>query len=78
MSASTLDEGLVTLAPWFGSVHMQTRFRREGNRFIGEGRSLHYDLHGKLERDTGWCPTGVEMIADDPSLAEQVAMWLRP
>lgn len=74
--AATLDASVV-LAPWFGRIELQSRIRREGNRFIGEGRSLHYDWQGKLEKDTGWQANGCELIADDPTLAEQVASWLK-
>ena len=37
----------------FGRVEIQSRIRRDGLRFIGEGRSLHYDMDGNLIKDTG-------------------------
>lgn len=47
---------------FFGHVRLETRMRSEGNRIIGEGRAWHYDGRGTLTNDTGWEPTGVELI----------------
>lgn len=72
----TLDS--VHLDAFFGRLECQTRFRREGLRFIGEGRSLNYGRDGNLIKDSGWVPTGVEMEAPTKELAEEVSQWLRP
>lgn len=47
---------------FFGHINMESRMRPEGNRWIGEGRSWHYDGDGKLTKDTGWQPTGIVLI----------------
>jgi hypothetical protein len=54
---------LIRIEILFGRIEMESRWRAEGNRFIGEGRALHYDLQGRLTKDTGWQPTGVELIS---------------
>lgn len=61
----------------FGHTELQSRFRRDGLRFIGEGRALHYDGDRKLTKDTGWRPTGIEVIAPDARTAMQVECWNR-
>ena len=50
---------------FFGHIDIQSRMRLEGNRLVGEGRSLFYDGNGKLTHDTGWRPTGCELIWPD-------------
>ena len=53
-----MDGNNVRLDVFFGHVKLDSRMRREGDRLIGEGRSMHYDMHGKLVKDSGWQPTG--------------------
>lgn len=65
-------EVLVVPEHFFGRVEVQSRIRREGLHFIGEGRSLHYDRDGKLTKDSGWRPTGVDMTAPDEATATQI------
>lgn len=48
-------------------IEVLSRMRQDGTRWIGEGRSLHYDADGKLTKDTGWEPTGVKLIEPEPS-----------
>lgn len=52
----------VSIDVFFGHIRIETRMRPEGNRLIGEGRSWHYDGEGRLVKDTGWQPTGAELI----------------
>jgi pectin methylesterase-like acyl-CoA thioesterase len=47
---------------WFGYIRLESRLRSEGNKLIGEGRSWHYDQYGALIKDSGWQPTGCELI----------------
>ena len=58
MTAPTLDGG-VLVDIFYGHVEIQTRMRREGDRLIGEGRSLHFDRDKQLVRTTEWEPSGV-------------------
>ncbi len=52
--ASSLYSTDVVLVPVFGHVKIETRMRPEGNRIIGEGRSLHYDGDGRFIKATEW------------------------
>ena len=66
------DLDFVRLHPFYGRIEIQTRMRPEGNRLIGEGRSLHYDGDNKLTKDTGWQATGCELIwGDEPACARK-------
>ncbi len=66
MSGVSLDDNhLIKCEMIFGHIVCESRQRREGNKLIGEGRSLHYDGDGKLTKDTGWQPTGVNLILGD-------------
>ena len=56
----------VRLSIIFGHIELESRMRREGNRLIGEGRARHYDLDGRLTKDTGWEPTGAVLIEPEP------------
>lgn len=55
------------IEPFFGHVHLESRMRPEGNKWIGEGRARHFDMNGKLVKDTGWEPTGIVLIWPEPS-----------
>lgn len=43
----------------YGIVFLDSRLRPEGNKWIGEGRTIRYGLNGNVTEDTGWQPTGV-------------------
>ena len=45
-----------------GHIEFESRVRLVGNKLIGEGRIRNYDGDGKLISDTGWEPTGIELI----------------
>lgn len=66
------DDAVVILKPFYGHIEMATRMRPEGNRWIGEGRSWHYDGDGILTKDTGWQPTGAVLIYPEP---EECKPW---
>lgn len=60
---------------FYGHVVLESRMRQEGNKFIGEGRALHYDRDGRLVEDTGWEPTGCVMILPEPDRRPWWKLW---
>lgn len=58
-----------------GHIHLESRFRREGNRLIGEGRARHFDGN-VLKQDSGWEPTGCVVTVWD-EWPEQPRPWWR-
>ena len=68
----TADGPWVVIRPLYGRVVCESRMRFDGSRIVGEGRALHYDQDGKLEKDTGWQPTGVVLYWHD---AEEPRRW---
>jgi hypothetical protein len=43
----------------FGTKEVQARFRSDGERLIGEGRSITRNRDGGIVRISAWEPTGV-------------------
>jgi hypothetical protein len=71
-AATAKRDGAAVIDIFYGHIKIESRFRQDGLRFIGEGRALHYDGSGNLTKDTGWTPTGCEMTAPDKQTAAQV------
>jgi hypothetical protein len=69
------EEPKITLKIFFGHIKLDTRVRLVGNRGIGESRKLEYDGDGVLIKDSGWVPTGCNIIW--PELDEQESKALR-
>ena len=73
-----VGEGSVRCNVLFGHIAVETRMRQDGDRLIGEGRSLYYDATGALTKDTGWQPSGVVLIGDPAELARCNALFPEP
>jgi hypothetical protein len=69
------EEPKITLKIFFGHIKLDTRVRWVGNRGIGESRKLEYDGDGLLVKDSGWVPTGCNIVW--PELDEQESKALR-
>lgn len=57
-----MDDVLVNLDIFYGHIALDSRLRRDGDMLIGEGRAKHYDGQGNLTKDTGWKPTGCNLV----------------
>lgn len=59
------DDFQVKWDAWFGHVEIITTERREGNKLILGGYSIHYDRHGKEVRRTPDTPNIIVTLPDE-------------
>lgn len=63
------------IEPFFGHVHIESRMRLDGHRFIGESRARHFDKDGKMVKDSGWEPTGIVLTWPEPEPRRWWEFW---